>query len=47
MTKQEKLDRLSKAGYTVAEHFHMTIRYTSGKYGAKNIYNLHKQIFGY
>ena len=47
MTKTQKLDRLSRAGYVVVEHPNRTIRYTAGKYEAKNLSQLFKQIFGY
>jgi hypothetical protein len=51
MTKQQKLDRLKKSGWIVTEFPFKTIRFEAikgvGEVEAKNIYNLHKQIYGY
>lgn len=47
MTKTQKLDRLSRAGYIVVEHPNRTIKYTAGKYEAKSLSQLFKLIFGY
>lgn len=46
MTKQQKIDRIERF-HPVIEYPCRTIRYTAGKYEAKNIYQLHKQIYGY
>jgi len=51
MTKQQKIDRIKNDGWTVTIYDRRTIKYVATLdilyYEAKNIYNLHKQIFGY
>jgi hypothetical protein len=51
MNKQKKLDRLKKDGWIVTEFPFRTKHFEAtkgvGEVKTKNIYNLHKQIFGY
>jgi len=51
MNKQQKLDRIKACGYNIEVNERRTIKYiaTLGKlkYEARNMHQLHKQIFGY
>ena len=51
MNKQQKLDRLKNDGWIVTGFPFRTKRFEALKRGVevktKNIYNLHKQIYGY
>jgi len=51
MIKQQKIDRIKRDGWIVTDFPFRTMRFEALKRGVevktKNIYNLHKQIYGY